>query len=403
MNQAEAAPRGSPLEVFLAFLRLGLTSFGGPIAHLGYFREAFVVRRRWLDEAAYADIVALCQFLPGPASSQVGLTLGLIRAGPLGALAAWLGFTLPSAVLMTLFALGASALAGPRLTGLVHGLKLVAVAVVAQAVLGMARSLAPDARRAAIAATAVAILVLTPAAFGQVLALALGAAAGLLFCRQPAATATPASTGSPRLPRAVAWASLAAYLALLLAGPVLAATTQSPLVAMLDAFYRSGALVFGGGHVVLPLLQATVVDPGWVAPDRFLAGYGAAQAMPGPLFTFAAYLGAVAPAPLGGPAGAALALAAIFLPGVLALLAALPYWADLRRQPAAQAALRGANAAVVGILALALYDPLWTSTVRTPVDFALGLAGFVLLVAARAPPILVVGLGLVAGLLLPAA
>lgn len=383
-------------EVFAAFLRLGLTSFGGPVAHIGYFRDAFVARRRWLGEAAFAELVALCQFLPGPASSQVGFAVGLLRAGPLGALAAWIGFTLPSAVLMTAAAYAAGALKGPLALGLLHGLKLVAVAVVAQAVFGMARSLAPDARRAAIALAAIVLAAALPAASGQLGAIGFGALAGLLLCRDPA-PAPPDVLGRTVPPWAGA-AALGLYLALLVGGPVAARLTGDPVLARFDAFYRSGALVFGGGHVVLPLLDAAVVRPGWVSPGAFLAGYGAAQAAPGPLFTFAAYLGAAMRPPPTGLAGAALGLAAIFLPGLLALLAALPFWASLRTRPAAQAAMRGANAAVVGILAAALYDPVWTSAVAGRADFATAAAGFLLLTFFRAPPIVVVVLGAGLGL-----
>ncbi|HWA60340.1 MAG TPA: chromate efflux transporter [Caulobacteraceae bacterium] len=388
---AEAAPvRGRPLEVFAAFLKLGLSAFGGPIAHLGYFRDEFVARRRWLDEAAYADLVALCQFLPGPASSQVGFGLGLMRAGPLGALAAWAGFTLPSAILMTAAAFGAAAMSGRIAQGLVHGLKLVAVAVVAQAVLGMARTLTPDARRAGIALVAVAIVTFASATLAQIAAIGLGAVAGLLLCRGEAQAVSPHVF---KVPRRIGIAALALYLVLLVGGPVVAAATGSLGLARFDAVYRSGALVFGGGHVVLPLLKEAVVDPGWVGQDTFLAGYGAAQAMPGPLFTFGAYLGAA----MDGLPGAAVGLVAIFLPGLLALVAALPFWGALRARPAAQAALRGANAAVVGILGAALYNPVWTSAVLGPRDFAAALAGFVLLTAFRCPPIVVVALGAAVG------
>jgi len=386
---------GSPFEVLAVFLKLGLSAFGGPIAHLGYFREVFVVRRRWLDETAYADLVALCQFLPGPASSQVGFGIGLLRAGPLGALAAWAGFTLPSAILMTAFAYGAAAMTGRFAQGAVHGLKLVAVAVVAQAVFGMARALTPDARRAGIAVAAVAVVTLASAAVGQLVAISLGALAGLILCR---GETTGASAGHVfRIPRAAGLAAFAAYLLLLIGGPVLAAVTGNAALVRFDAFYRSGALVFGGGHVVLPLLKQAVVDPGWVAPDAFLAGYGAAQAVPGPLFTFGAYIGAVAHGPPNGVAGAALGLVAIFLPGLLVLVAALPFWAQLRIRPAAQAAMLGANAAVVGLLASALYNPVWTSAVLDPIDFACVLSGFALLTAFRAPPLILVLLGVAAG------
>ncbi|HXQ47150.1 MAG TPA: chromate efflux transporter, partial [Caulobacteraceae bacterium] len=308
---------GTPLEVLAAFLRLGVSAFGGPIAHLGYFREAFVRRRAWLDEATYADLVALCQFLPGPASSQVGFAIGLKRAGPLGALAAWIGFTAPSAILMIGFAYGAAAMTGRLAQGAIHGLKLVAVAVVAQAVLGMARTLTPDARRAAIALGAVAVVTFAWPALAQILAIGLGAFAGLVLCRESGG-AIPGAHAF-RVSRGAGLAALAVYLILLAGGPVVAAMTHNDAVARFDAFYRSGALVFGGGHVVLPLLKHAVVDPGWIGQDAFLAGYGAAQAMPGPLFTFGAYLGAAMPAPPNGVAGGLLALAAIFLPGLLAL------------------------------------------------------------------------------------
>jgi chromate transporter len=387
---------GRPFEVFAAFLKLGLTAFGGPIAHLGYFRAEFVERRKWLSEAAYADLVALCQFLPGPASSQVGFAIGLQRAGAVGALAAWCAFTLPSAALMTAFALGAARLRGALAQGLIHGLKLVAVAVVAQAVLGMARSLAPDARRAVIAAGAAVLVSLAATTLGQVGAIALGAVAGLLVCREPGAEATTA--GLPAVPRTIGLAALGTFLLLLLGGPLLEAATQNPALARFDAFYRSGALVFGGGHVVLPLLQGAIVDKGWVDQGTFLAGYGAAQAIPGPLFTFAAYLGAAARGPPDGLAGAALGLGAIFLPGLLALVAALPFWGALRSRPTARAAMQGANAAVVGILAAALYSPVWTSAVLGRADFAAALALFVLLAAARLPPVAVVLLGALFGI-----
>ena len=393
-------PNGRASEVFAAFLKLGVSAFGGPIAHLGYFREAFVRRRGWLDEETYADLVALCQFLPGPASSQTAIGIGLIRAGPLGALAAWAAFTLPSAILMTAFAYGAAAMTGPLAQGLIHGLKLVAVAVVAQAVFGMAWTLTPDARRAAIALGAVILVTVASASLGQVAAIALGAIAGLYLCRD--AGPAPGTGHSFALPRRVGLVALGLYLVLLIGGPILAAATGQPAAARFDAFYRSGALVFGGGHVVLPLLQEAVVRPGWIDQNTFLAGYGAAQAMPGPLFTFAAYLGAAMRGPPNGVAGAALGLVAIFIPGVLALFATLPFWSRLRARPAARAAMRGANAAVVGILAAALYDPVWTSAVMGPADFAAALAGFVLLTAFRAPPILVVllaaGFGVASGL-----
>ena len=391
-----ARAAGSPREVFSIFLRLGLTCFGGPIAHIGYFRDEFVVRRKWLDEAAYADLVALCQFLPGPASSQVGFSIGLMRAGYIGALAAWTGFTLPSAIALVLFAWGASALGGPVGPGLVHGLKLVAVAIVAQAVWGMARSLAPDKVRASIACIAALVLLFSTSALAQIGAILLGGIAGLLLCR--AGQASGASHMAMPMSRTAGFVALAAFIILLAGLPVLARLVPSSGIALFEAFYRSGALVFGGGHVVLPLLREAVVAPGWVSDDVFLTGYGAAQAVPGPLFTFAAYLGAVVKGAPSGIAGAALALIGIFLPGILILLAALPFWDNFRKRLAAQAMMRGVNAAVVGILGAALYNPVWTSTVQGPRDFAIALTGFVLLVAWRAPPLVAVAFSAVAGI-----
>lgn len=393
MEQA-AARTGSAGEVFLAFLKLGLTSFGGPIAHLGYFRDEIVVRRRWMDEAAYADLVALCQFLPGPASSQVGFALGLWRAGPLGALAAWTAFTLPSALLLTMLALGSAALDGAAAEGVLHGLKLVAVAVVAQAVWGMACTLAPDANRAAIAVVAVAITAILGGALAQVAAIALGALAGLVICRDGGQGAASASRFA--ISRLAGLTGLTLFAALLVGLPLLAAASGGHWIDLFDAFYRAGALVFGGGHVVLPLLDAETVASGWVSRDAFLAGYGAAQAVPGPLFTFAAYLGAAD----SGLVGAAMALVAIFLPGFLLLVGVLPFWDALRTRPLMQAGMRGANAAVVGILGAALYNPVWTSAVLTPTDFTLALAGFVALVAWKSPPwMVVVSLGVAGGVL----
>ena len=383
-TESAGAGPGRAGEVLAAFLKLGLTSFGGPIAHLGYFRDELVVRRRWLDEKAYADLVALCQFLPGPASSQVGFALGLLRAGPLGALAAWAAFTLPSAILLVLFASGAAAFGGPVGGGVLAGLKIVAVAIVAQAVWGMARSLAPDRERATIALGAVLLAILVAGSLGQIAAIAAGGLAGLLVCRGGADADGP-SLSFP-VSRSGGMAALVVF-ALLLAGlPLAAAATASQGVALFDAFYRAGALVFGGGHVVLPLLDAEVVQGGWMDADRFLAGYGAAQAVPGPLFTFAAYLGAVVePAP-NGIIGASVALVAIFLPGFLLLVGVLPFWNALRVRRGAQAAMRGANAAVVGILGAALYDPVFTGAIAGPYDFALALTCFVLLMAWRCPP-----------------
>lgn len=390
--------RGTAAEVLFVFLRLGLTSFGGPIAHLGYFHEEFVVRRKWLDEQAYVDLVALCQFLPGPASSQVGFSIGLMRAGYCGALAAWTGFTLPSAIAIVLFAYGAGALIGPVGTGLLHGLKLVAVAIVAQAVWGMARTLCPDKERASIAVVAALIILFSTSSVAQILAIALGGVAGLWLCRgaQPVAGAhMPIPVG-----RATGVAALMLFFVLLLGLPILQSIEATPGIALFDAFYRSGALVFGGGHVVLPLLRQAFVGPGWISDDTFLAGYGAAQAVPGPLFTFAAYLGTVVKPSPHGIAGAVLGLIGIFLPGILILLGALPFWETFRKRAGAQAVMRGINAAVVGLLGAALYNPVWTSSVKTPGDFGVALVGFVLLTVWRAPPLLVVIVGALGGIAL---
>jgi chromate transporter len=397
---AEAKDRqsGSPLEVLLVFLKLGVTCFGGPIAHIGYFREEFVVRRRWLDEQAYADLVGLCQFLPGPASSQVGFSIGLMRAGYRGGLAAWTGFTLPSAIALVLFAYGASAPAGPIGIGLLHGLKLVAVAVVAQAVWGMARTLCPDRERASIAAVAALIILFSTSSVAQIAAIVLGGVAGLWLCR--AAPAPLAGHFAVPVSRTAGLVALTAFFVLLAGLPVLRDLGISQGIALFEAFYRSGALVFGGGHVVLPLLSEAFVTPGWVSEDAFLAGYGAAQAVPGPLFTFAAYLGAVVSVSPHGLAGAALGLVAIFLPGVLILMGTLPFWESFRRRSDAQAVMRGVNAAVVGLLGAALYSPVWTSSVRTPEDLGIVLVGFVLLTVWRAPPLVVVVISALGGVAL---
>ena len=382
-------------EVFRVFLLLGLTSFGGPVAHLGYFRTEFVERRRWLSEAAYADLVALCQFLPGPASSQVGFALGLMRAGPWGAAAAWLAFTLPSAIVLVLFALGAAVLDGPVASGLVHGLKIVAVAIVAHAVWGMARNLCPDKTRTGIALLAVFIVVSISGPLGQVSAIVAGGVAGLILCRETF-TPTQERLHFPVSRRAGAVA-LGLFAGLLIVLPLLAGSAV--WLDVLDAFYRSGALVFGGGHVVLPLLEAEVVQSGWVTPDAFLTGYGAAQAVPGPLFTFAAYLGALLPG-INGLAGALLALLAIFVPGFLLLVGVLPFWNRFREWGSAQALMRGANAAVVGILGAALYQPVWTSAIIGPYEFALALTGFLLLTVWKLPAWAVVVVIALGGLLI---
>ena len=392
------AGHGSVREVFGAFLKLGLTAFGGPVAHLGYFRDELVLRRRWLGEAAYADLVALCQFLPGPASSQVGFALGCLRGGGLrGGLAAWAAFTLPSVLLLLGFALAASGLSGPVGLGIVHGLKLTAVAIVAAAVLGMARSLAPDGPRAAIAAGALLAVALVPGFPGQLVALIGGAVAGLAIRSGERVSGEGVPASAFPVSRRAGLVALATFGALLVLASLASAGPQA--VALAGAFYRAGALVFGCGHVVLPLLRVEVVDPGWVEPDAFLAGYAAAQAVPGPLFSFAAYLGAVAGPSPHGLAGAAIALVAIFLPGLLVVYGSLPFWSGALARPAVRAAMRGVNAAVVGLLAAALYDPVWTGAVGSVLDVAVAGAAFVGLVAWRAPPVLVVGAMVLAGAL----
>jgi chromate transporter len=375
------------LEVLGVATRLGLTSFGGPIAHLGYFREEYVARRKWLDEAAYVDLVALCQFLPGPASSQVGIAIGITRAGLLGGLAAWLGFTLPSAAALVAFAYGLRVLQVTD-AGWLHGLKVAAVAVVALAVWGMARSLAPDRARATIALVAAVAALVWSGGAAQVVIIASAALIGLRFLPGAASGAT-APLAVP-VGRRLGAAMLVLFFTLLLALPIARQLVGGQALAVFDSFYRAGALVFGGGHVVLPLLQAEVVPPGWVTDEQFVAGYGAAQAVPGPLFTFAAYLGAVMGPRPNGLAGAALALIAVFLPSFLLVVGALPFWAAVRAQPGFAAALRGINAAVVGLLLAALYHPVWTSAIRTPFDVALAFAAFGLLAFWKAPAWLVV-------------
>jgi chromate transporter len=384
-------------EVFRAALGLGLTSFGGPIAHIGYFRREHVERRRWFDDRGFADLVALCQSLPGPASSQLGIAIGARQAGIIGGIVSWLGFTLPSAIALVIFGL-VSGSADLSAAGWLHGLKLAAVAVVAQAVYLLARSLTPDwPRRAmALAAMALALLVTTP--FSQLAIIAGGSLIGWLVLRAPTigTEADAAAVPSPIGRRAGALA-LALFFGLLVGLPLLGAVTGSEGIAMVETFYRTGSLVFGGGHVVLPLLDAGVVDPGWVSEDRFLAGYGAAQAVPGPLFSFAAYLGAVAAPPLGGWGGAAVALVSIYLPSFLLIFGVLPYWDRLRQSAAFRRALVGANAAVVGLLAAALYRPIWTGAVESGADVFVAVAGLALLVWGRVPPIVVVALAAVAG------
>jgi chromate transporter len=386
------------LEVLLIFLRLGCTSFGGPVAHIGYFRSEFVQRRRWLPESSFADLVALCQFMPGPASSQLGMSIGLLRAGPLGMLAAWAGFTLPSALLMLAFAYGVEALGDVSNAAWLKGLKLVAVAVVAQAVWGMAQSLAPDRPRATVAVVAALIALAISSSVGQIAAIVLGAIAGLTLLPKPALTADADHIPlGLKLHRGVAVVAIILFFALLLFLPPLASTINNQALHLFDSFYRAGALVFGGGHVVLPLLQAAVVPTGWVTNDAFLAGYGAAQAMPGPLFTFSAYLGAVMIPPPNGAVGALLCVVAIFAPSFLLVIGLIPFWDTLRRRQTMQAMLRGVNAAVVGVLLAALYTPVWTSGVHSPAGFGLALAAFLALTMwAMSPWIVVVAGALIA-------
>jgi chromate transporter len=379
----DARPRAA-LEVFRVALGLGLTSFGGPVAHLGYFHREYVERRRWLSEAAYLELVALSQLLPGPASSQVGIGIGLLRAGWAGAVAAWLGFTLPSAVLLTVFALATADLDLAAM-GWVHGLKLAAVAIVAAAILAMWRALAPDwPRRLLALASAAALLLLSTAAL-QVAVIGVGGVAGWWLLRGRTAAPQPAGALSPVSGR-LGLVLVAVFFVLLVALPVAAAVTASPSIAVVESFYRAGALVFGGGHVVLPLLSESVVAPGWVDRDTFLAGYGAAQAVPGPLFAVAAHLGASLEPQPNGLLGAVVATVAIFLPSFLLVGAALPLWERLRRSSAVRGALAGASAAVIGLLIAALVDPLWISTVAHPADVGLAAAAFGVLVVLRAPP-----------------
>jgi len=388
------------LEVLWIFLRLGMTSFGGPIAHLGYFRAEFVERRKWLDEAAYTDIIALCQFLPGPASSQVGIIIGMLRAGLAGGLAAWVGFTLPSALALIAFAYGIGRLGDISHVAWLHGLKIVAVAVVAQAVWGMARNLCPDRERATIAAAATLLTLAVPSASGQIGAIVIGGVIGWLFLSGASnARATPLAIP---VGRGAAIASLTLFAVLLFGLPLAAKVTADHTIELVSSFYRSGSLVFGGGHVVLPLLQQAVVPHGWIDNDAFLAGYGAAQAVPGPLFTFAAYLGTAMKAAPNGWAGGLVCLAAIYLPSILILVGALPFWDALRHRAGVQSALKGINATVVGILLSALYTPVWTSAIFTPADFGLGVLAFPLLVFWRTPPWLVVVLGAAGATAIPA-
>ncbi len=394
-----AATRGSFLEVLLVALRLGVTSFGGPISHLGYFRVEYVERRRWVDEATYADLIALAQFLPGAASSKLGIMLGTLRAGLVGGVAAWLGFTLPSAIALVLFAFSVREIGDAGL-GWFHGLKIVAVAVVAFAVWSMARNLAWDRERGTIAVLAAVLTLAWPGAVGQVIVIVLAGLAGRLFLSGTNVADRPHV--SVPIGRRFAIGALVVYGALLVLLPLVRVLSGSHVLALVDSFYRSGALVFGGGHVVLPLLQAEVVPPGWLSQEQFLAGYGAAQAVPGPLFTFSAYLGAAMTPDPNGWTGAAIALVAIFVPSFLLAYVALGAWSLLRARPAVQATLRGVNAGVVGLLLAALYTPVSTSAIERPSDAALALFAFGMLAVWRVPPWIVVLVTAAGGALLRA-
>ena len=395
LSQAKVVKRESAFTVFMVFLKLGFTSFGGPIAHLGYFREEFVNRRKWITDRAYADLVALCQFTPGPASSKVGIGIGLSQAGLPGAFAAWLAFTAPSSLALILFGFGVIALGDRFDLGWLHGLLVVAVAVVAQAVWGMARNLTPDAPRVTLAALAAIVVLIWPTPLGFVGAIVAGGIAGWLLLKANVDEEHVAIGAN--VSRTAGIAALALFFGLLVALPALRAALPFQSLALLDSFYRAGSLVFGGGNVVLPLLQAEVVPPGWVSNDSFLAGYGMAQAVPGPLFTFAAYLGTVSTVSPNGWIGAFISLGGIFASSFLLVIGPLPFWDDLRRLRPMRSALLGVNAAVVGLLLAALYDPVWTNAIRSAADFGLALAAFVLLMFWKVPPWLVVVLTAGAG------
>jgi len=389
--------RGSVWEVLLVAARLGVTSFGGPIAHLGYFREEYVRKRKWIDEQTYGDLIGLCQFLPGPASSQVGISIGIARAGILGGFAAWLGFTLPSALALIAFGYGVQHVTNIN-AGWIHGLLVVAVAVVAQAVLGMARQFCPDRRRQTMAIIATLIMLAWPTGLAQVLLIA---GAGLIGWRIiPAEAVTPAAPIRVAISRRIGVGCIVAFFLLLLGLPLLRSFVSAYVLALIASFYHVGALVFGGGHVVLPLLQSSVVDPGWVSDARFVAGYGAAQAVPGPLFSFSAYLGTVAGPSPHGWVGGLLALFAIYLPSFLLVIGVLPLWNRVRSHLSFQSALRGINAAVVGLLLAALYSPVWTTAIREKADFGLAVAAFGLLVYWKLPPWIVVLFGAAGGALI---
>jgi chromate transporter len=385
----------SLFEILWVATRLGLSSFGGPIAHLGYFHEEYVKRRKWIDEQSYADLVAICQSLPGPTSSMVGSAIGFVRAGLLGGVVHWLGFTLPSALTLIAFAYGIEVVGTASGAGWLHGLKLVAVPVVALALWGMARTLCPDRERATIAILTAIVALAWPTAAGQVLPIAAAGFIGWWFF-PPANTPSALHIRVP-ISRQTGMVCWIVFFGLLLVLPLVRQVITSQTLAVFDSFYRAGALVFGGGHVVLPLLQAGVVAPGWVTNEQFIAGYGAAQAIPGPLFTFSAYLGFVLHPEPNGLSGAALALIAIFLPGLLMTAGSLPFWDLLRTRASFQSAIRGINAAVVGLLLAAFYSPVWTSGIFKPLDFGLALFSFGLLAFWKLPPWLVVVLTAVGG------
>ncbi len=389
----------SLLETFRVFLRLGLTSFGGPVAHLGYFREEFVVRRKWIDEKSFIDLVALCQFLPGPSSSQVNLAIGLHRRGWSGALVAWLGFTLPSAILMTAFGYGVGFLGDSIHSGWLAGLKLAATAVVAQAVWAMATRFCSELSTAIIGIMGAIVAIVWQSSLNQLVIIALGLIIGCLLFHDQVKLSDSSSTRTLQLNygRRFGLGLLVLFFVLLLGLPILSSWLHIPLLSTFDSFYRAGSLVFGGGHVVLPLLKTAVVDPGWVDNNRFLAGYGVAQAVPGPLFSFAAYLGAIMGPNPHGCLGALWCLFALYVPAALLIFGALPFWEKLRRQTGAQAALKGANAAVIGILLAALYHPIWSTSVHNLKDFTLGLTAFIFLVLLKWPPWLVVTSSALAG------
>jgi len=382
------------IEVFVSALKLGLTSFGGPVAHLGYFHDEYVRRRRWLVEESYAELVALCQLLPGPASSQFGIAVGTMRAGIPGGIVSWLGFTLPSALIMTCFALFMKGAGIDPDAGWLHGLKIVAVAIVAQAVIAMGQKLAPERVRATMALAAAALALLWRPAASQVAIITAAGIAGIFLFRDKVKGNGPGLKSGVGLRTGAI--CLAVFFVFLILFPLVRHATGNRWIAVADSFYRSGSLVFGGGHVILPLLEREVVPPAWVSAGEFLAGYGAAQALPGPLFTFTAYLGAM----MGGAGGAALAIGVIFLPAYLLIIGALPFWGRLRGMPRVQGAVAGINAGVVGILVAALYLPLWTSSIKAPADFALAAILFGMLVFWKLPPWCAVIAGAAGGMLL---